>query len=237
MIIRRLIVPALAAAFAVQAVPALAQGAFPAPLPNQSSSSSAFPAPLPNQSSSSPAASSNSSVFPPVNSSGGSFPAAGAAPIAGGGGAFGPPPGAAPMGQQAGGEACMNDFLKLRKEAEKRGQAIQAAGKRKAPASEACKLIGAFSSSEVAMIKYVVSNSKRCGIPDDIAEQLKTGHKRTEQMQKQVCSIAEQQQRGPAGPSFADVLGSSSATPEANTSAKKFGGTTFDTLNGNVLAR
>ncbi|MFZ5738334.1 MAG: hypothetical protein ACOY6K_15820 [Pseudomonadota bacterium] len=236
MIIRRLIVPALAAAFAVPAAPALAQGAFPAPLPSQSAASP-FPAPLPNQSSSSSTASSNSSVFPPVNGSGGSFPAAGAAPIAGGGGAFGPPPGAAPMGQQAGGEACMNDFLKLRKEAEKRGQAIQAAGKRKAPATEACKLIGAFASSEVAMIKYVVSNAKRCGIPNEIADQLKTGHKRTEQMQKQVCNIAEQQQRGPAGPSFADVLGSSTAAPEANTAAKKFGGTTFDTLNGNVLAR
>ncbi|NEW88886.1 MULTISPECIES: hypothetical protein [Rhodopseudomonas] len=235
MIIRRLIVPAAAAAFVLSAAPAFAQGAFPAPLPNQSAASP-FPAPLPNQSSSSAPASS-SSVFPPVNGSGGSFPAAGAAPIAGGG-AFGPPPGAAPMGQQAGGEACMDDFLKLRKEAEKRGQAIQAAGKRKAPASEACKLITAFSASETKMISYVVTNAKRCGIPGEIAEQLKTGHKRTEQMQKQVCNIAEQQQqRGPAGPSFADVLGSSTAAPEANTSAKKFGGTTFDTLNGNVLAR
>ncbi|QDL96156.1 hypothetical protein FLL57_02055 [Rhodopseudomonas palustris] len=234
MIIRRLIVPAVTAAFVFEAVPALAQSAFPAPLPNQSATSP-FPAPLPNQSA---AGTVNDPAFPPVNGSGGAFPAAGAAPIAGGGGAFGPPPGAAPMGQQAGGEACMNDFLKLRKEAEKRGQAIQAAGKRKAPAAEACKLIGAFSSSEVAMIKYVVGNAKRCGIPNEIADQLKTGHKRTEQMQKQVCNIAEQQQqRGPAGPSFADVLGSSTAAPEVNTSAKKFGGTTFDTLNGNVLSR
>ncbi|MCD0420131.1 hypothetical protein [Rhodopseudomonas sp. BR0M22] len=234
MIIRHLIVPAVAAAFAFEAVPSLAQSAFPAPLPNQSAASP-FPAPLPNQSA---AGTVNDPAFPPVNGSGGAFPSGGAAPLAGGGGGFGPPPGAAPMGQQAGGEACMNDFLKLRKEAEKRGQAIQAAGKRKAPAAEACKLIGAFSNSEAAMIKYVVGNAKRCGIPGEIAEQLKTGHKKTEQMQKQVCNIAEQQQqRGPAGPSFADVLGSSTAAPEANTSAKKFGGTTFDTLNGNVLSR
>jgi hypothetical protein len=235
LIIRRLIVPAAAAALTVYALPALAQSAFPAPLPNQSASSP-FPAPLPSEGAAA-APSSSSSAFPPVNGAGGSFPAAGAAPITGGGAAFGPPPGAAPMGQQAGGEACMNDFLKLRKEAEKRGAAIQAAGKRKAPATEACKLIGQFASAELAMIKYVVSNAKRCGIPSEIADQLKKGHSNTEAMQTKVCNIAEQQQRGPAGPSLADVLGSSTAAPEANTAAKKFGGTTFDTLNGNVLAR
>ncbi|MBB1092661.1 hypothetical protein [Rhodopseudomonas pseudopalustris] len=238
MIIRRLIVPTVAAVFTLHAVQANAQSAFPAPLPNQTSSptpssTSAFPAPLPGQSGSAPA---QSSPFPPV--SGGAFPAAGAAPIAGGAGGFAAPPPAAPMGQQAGGEECMNDFVKLRQDAEKRGAAIQAAGKRKAPAAEACKLIGAFAAAETKMIKYVVVNSKKCGIPGEIAEQLKKGHQNTEGMQKKVCDIAaQQQQRGPAGPSLADVLGSSSATPEANASAKKFGGTTFDTLNGNVLQR
>jgi len=236
LIIRRLIVPTAAAVFTFHALPVHAQGAFPAPLPNQSSSASsttsAFPAPLPGQSS---AATAQPSPFPPVN--GGAFPAAGAAPIAGGGGAFAPPPQAAPMGQQAGGEECMNDFVKLRQEAEKRGAAIQAAGKRKAPASEACKLITAFSASETKMISYVVTNAKKCGIPGEIAEQLKKGHQNTTGMQKKVCDIAAQQQRGPAGPSLADVLGSSAAAPEANASAKKYGGTTFDTLNGNVLQR
>lgn len=237
MIIRQLIAPAVAAVCAVYAVQASAQGAFPAPLPSQmqpapaqSSSSSAFPAPVPGQSS---APAQSQSVFPPVN--GGSFPAGGAAPIAGGG-AFGGPPQAAPMGQQAGNDACMNDFMKLRQEAEKRGKAIQAAGQRKAPPAEACKLIAQFASAETNMIKYVVSNSKKCGIPSEIADQLRKGHKNTEGMQQKVCAIAEQQQRGPAGPSLADVLGSGSA-PEANTSAKKYGGTTFDTLSGNVLQR
>ncbi|MGP9810035.1 hypothetical protein ACTZWT_00835 [Rhodopseudomonas sp. NSM] len=142
------------------------------------------------------------------------------------------------MGQQAGGEECMNDFVKLRQDAEKRGAAIQAAGKRKAPAAEACKLISAFSVAETKMINYVTTNAKKCGIPGEIADQLKKGHQNTTGMQKKVCDIAaQQQQRGPAGPSLADVLGSSVAAPEANTSAKKYGGTTFDTLNGNVLQR
>jgi hypothetical protein len=234
LIIRRLIVPTVAAVFTMHSLPVHAQSAFPAPLPNQAASSP-FPAPLPNQSAAPAAA--EPSPFPPVGASG-AFPAAGAAPIAGGGGGFAPPPQAAPMGQQAGGEACMNEFVKLRQEAEKRGAAIQAAGKRKAPAAEACKLITAFAASETKMISYVVTNAKRCGIPGEIADQLKKGHQNTSGMQKKVCDIAaQQQQRGPAGPSLADVLGSSTAAPEANASAKKFGGTTFDTLNGNVLQR
>jgi hypothetical protein len=48
--------------------------------------------------------------------------------------------------------------------------------------------------------------------------------------------VAQQaQQRGPAGPSLSDVLGSSAAMPEATVTKK--GGSTFDTLNGNVLTR
>jgi hypothetical protein len=39
----------------------------------------------------------------------------------------------------------------------------------------------------------------------------------------------------PVGPSLSDVLGTSAALPEAQTVKK--GGSTFDTLNGNVLTR
>jgi hypothetical protein len=142
--------------------------------------------------------------------------------------------------QQAGppgGDDCMKAFLPLRQDAEKRGAAIKAAGERHAPPDEACKLIGGFAQAEIKMIKYVETNSAKCGIPPAIAEQLRTGHKNTEQMQKKVCQVAQQQQqRGPAGPSLSDVLGSSTAIPEATT-AKRSGGSTFDTLSGNVLAR
>jgi hypothetical protein len=48
--------------------------------------------------------------------------------------------------------------------------------------------------------------------------------------------VAEQaQKRGPAGPSLSEVLGSANAAPEVSTAKK--GGSTFDTLNGNVLER
>ena len=143
----------------------------------------------------------------------------------------GPPP-------QASGaaDACMKGFVPLREEAEKRGKLIKAASDRKAPPDEACKLIKNFGQAEMKMIKYVETNSAKCGIPPQIADQLKNGHKNTEKMQKQVCAVAQQaQSRGPAGPSLSEVLGSSAALPEAQ--AVKKGGSTFDTLNGNVLPR
>ncbi|MBR1209000.1 hypothetical protein [Bradyrhizobium sp. JYMT SZCCT0180] len=223
--IRRLIVPLTIAVVTIHAGQALAQTPFPAPLPNGQAA---------------PATASSASPFPPVNgaapaaSVGGPspFPSAGAAP--GGGSAFdrGPPP-------QASGaaDACMKGFVPLREDAEKRGKLIKAASDRKASPDEACKLIGSYSQAELKMIKYVETNSAKCGIPPQIAEQLKNGHKNTEKMQKQVCTVAQQgaQAQRAAAPSLSEALGSSAALPEAQTVRK--GGSTFDTLNGNVLTR
>lgn len=222
MIIRLLIVPLTVAVVAVHASPSFGQSAFPAPLPGQ-------------------AAPSNDPAFPPVNGAApsasigaapSSFPVTGAAPISGG--AFGGPP-AAPS--QAGPpDECMKGFVPLREEAEKRGKMIKAASDRHATPDEACKLIGSFGQAELKMIKYVESHAAKCGIPSQISDQLKTGHKNTESMQQKVCAVAQQQQqRGPVGPTLSDVLGSSAALPEAT--ATKKGGSTFDTLNGNVLTR
>ena len=133
-----------------------------------------FPAPLPGQA---------------------EAPASNSAPIASP--AFG---GAEP---QASGpaDACMKGFAPLREEAERRGKLIKAASDRKAPPDEACKLIGNFGQAELQMIKYVETNSARCGIPPQIADQLRNGHKTTEKLQKQVCAVAQQAQaREPAGP-------------------------------------
>jgi hypothetical protein len=130
----------------------------------------------------------------------------------------------------------MKGFVPLREEAEKRGKLIKAASERHATPDEACKLIKNFGESEIKMIKYVESHAAKCGIPPQIADQLKNGHKNTDGMQKKVCAVAQQvQQKGPAGPSLSEVLGSSAALPEAT--ATKKGGSTFDTLNGNVLSR
>jgi hypothetical protein len=218
---------------AVDAGGAWAQGAFPAPLPNQAvqQNDPAFP-PV------------NDPAFPPVNGRApsasigappaASFPSTGAAPVLGGGGGFAAP--VAPAQQAGAGEQCMKQFVPLREEAERRGKLIKAASDRHAPPDEACKLIGNYSQAEIKMIKYVESHQAKCGIPQQIADQLKAGHKNTEKLESKVCAVAKQvQQRGPAGPSLSDVLGSATAVPEATTAKK--GGSTFDTLNGNVLAR
>ena len=224
MIIRRLIVPLTAALVTLHAGPAGAQGAFPAPLPNQGA-----------------APPGNASPFPPVNGAPAAtvaapsgFPSGGAAPITGSAFERGPAPPTQPGGAA---DACMKGFNPLREEAEKRGKMIKAASDRKAPPDEACKLIGNFGAAEIKMIKYIETNAAKCGIPPQIADQLKAGHKNTDAMQKKVCGYAEQaaqQQKGPAGPSLSEVLGTASA-PEAQATRK--GGSTFDTLNGNVLSR
>jgi len=225
LMIRRLIVPLSVAVVTVAVVTvhagqAFAQGAFPAPLPNQ-------------------AAPANASPFPPVNGAapGASlgapspFPSGGAAPVSGSAFDRGPAP---PSGGAS--EACMKGFVPLREEAEKRGKLIKAASDRHAAPDEACKLIANFGQSEVKMINYIKENAAKCGIPPQIGEQLQAGHKNTEAMRTKVCAVAQQAQtRGPAGPSLSEVLGSSAALPEAQPVKK--GGSTFDTLNGNVLAR
>lgn len=222
----RLTVLLIAATFALPSL-AHAQGAFPAPLPGGGSAAPApaasSPAPPPMTAAPAPAPSS----FPAPVSGGFSSPAAG--------GGFGAP-------QQQGGPSpealeCQNGFSSLKLDAETKAKAIQAAGKRKAPPQEACKLIGAFSQSEVKMIKFVETNTAKCRIPPEAAAQMKKGHANTEQLLSKVCAVAANGggSQGPAGPSLSEALGSASL-PEAK-ATKRSGGSTFDTLNGNVLAR
>jgi hypothetical protein len=247
LIIRRLIVPLAVALVAAHAGHALAQGAFPAPLPNAAAGTVNDPA-FPPLRGTAPVARGNAPVandpaFPPVNGSAPvasvgaptntSFPVNGAAPLAGGG--FERPP-APPSQGGAGGDACMKEFIPLREETEKRGKLIKAASDRHAAPEEACKLIGAYNQAELKMMKFVETHSAKCGIPPQVLEQLKGGHKNSESMLQKVCAAAQQAQtRAPAGPSLSEVLGSAAALPEA-TKTKK-GGSTFDTLNGNVLTR
>lgn len=245
--IHRLIVPMTMAVLAVQGGQALAQGAFPAPLPNQQqprgpvANDPAFP-PVNGAAQRAPA---NDPAFPPVNgaaprasvgaapAAASPFPSTGAAPIAAAPSGFSPAP-----PSQAGGppDVCMKGFLPLREDAEKKGKMIKAASDRHAPPEEACKIIASYGAAEVKMIKYIEANAAKCGIPPQVGDQMKAGHKNTEALEKKVCNVAEQiKTRGPAGPSLSEVLGTANAAPEATTTHK--GGSTFETLNGNVLQR
>jgi hypothetical protein len=245
--VRRLLMPLTLTAMAALCVEAAAQGAFPAPLPNQSSSSSS-PFPPVNQSGSGNSAQS-SSPFPPVNNSAAPqprsaspFPSPSSSSAAASQGVFSQgaaPLGGGPPGGGGGGAAeqqdCMEKFTPLRQDAEKRAQAIKAASERKAAPQEACGLIKSYVAAEAKLVNYVTTKQTACGIPAEIPKQLKANQARSQQMLKAVCEAAARPQGGPAAaPSLSEALGSTSA-PEIRSVRR--GGSAFDTINGNVLSR
>ena len=125
---------------------------------------------------------------------------------------------------------CVQEFGKLRDEAQKRALAIRNASGRKATAQEACGLFNAFSAAEVKMIKYAVDNTASCGIPAEVVTQLKKGHARTSEIRTKVCRAAAAPQQ-PATPSLSDAL--TAPVPDSNNI--KTGRGTFDTLSGTAL--
>ena len=72
------------------------------------------------------------------------------------------------------------------------GSSTKSASDRHAPPEETCKLIGKFAQSEIKMIKYVEAHAQQCGILAQFGEQMKTGHRNTENMLKKVCDAAKQ---------------------------------------------
>ena len=161
MIAHYLIAPLAVASLAIQVADVKPQGAFPAPLPGSS-----VPA--------------NDPAFPPVN--GPVKAAVISAPVL-----------SLPLARRLSlarrsnvhrrlhrrrpSDECMKGLIPLREEAEKRGKLIKAASERHAPPDEACKLIGNFGQAEIKMMKYVESHAAKCGIPPQISEQLKNGHR------------------------------------------------------------
>ena len=141
-----------------------------------------------------------------------------------------PAAGPSPWTQQQQAPPCVEEFGKLRDEAQKRAAAIQAAGKRKAPPQEACALFNAFSAAEAKLLKFATTNMASCGIPPQVPEQIKKGHVRTEDIRSKVCQAAAAPPR-PAGPSLSDAL----SAPITDSNNIKTGGGTFDTLTGTPL--
>jgi hypothetical protein len=149
-------------------------------------------------------------------------------------GGFGAPPAAAPTGPPP---ACQQ-LLVMRDEYQKNGAALGAAQhrKEKVDAVEACKLFKVFLASESKFIQGLTDNSATCGVPPQAIKQFQDGHGKATAVAKQVCEAAEHPRQ--AGPSLSDALNSTPVIPEAgNTSTKAGRGGTFDTLQGNPLAR
>ena len=187
-----------------------------------------FP-PVPGSSGSAPTA----SPFPDPRTGAPGFPAPSASPFptpgapSGGAGGFGPP-------RSPGENPCVAEFAPLRAEAERRAGLVKAASNRRAQPPEACKLITNFANAEAKMVRFMDAKAKSCGIPPEVPAQIKKNHAGTQELRKRVCDAANAP-RGPSGPSLRETLGAP-ALPEATTE-KRSGGSTFDTLTGNVLAR
>jgi hypothetical protein len=130
------------------------------------------------------------------------------------------------MGGGGGMPPCMAEFTKLREDREKRGLAAKAASEKHASREEMCKLITSYSAAEAKWVKFTEAGVSTCGIPSQIAAQLKQTHAATEQMKERICTAGP---AGPAavGPSLSEALGTSRPTTPG-----KGGNGTLDTLTG-----
>jgi hypothetical protein len=139
---------------------------------------------------------------------------------------------ASPFGGGGGAPPCMAEFARLREDVQKRGLAAKAAGQRKVSREEMCKHITAYSAAELKWVKYTEANTTSCGIPAEVAQQLKQVHTNTEQTKEKICAAGPAAAAAP--PSLSDALGTSRLpTPETT----KSGSGTLDTLTGSALAR
>src|SRR5262249_21980151 len=137
-------------------------------------------------------------------------------------------PAMSPFGapQQGPPPACQQ-LIAYRDETQKHGKALSAAGQKKAPPEEICKLFKAFLASETKMIKGMEELSATCGVPPDVIKAVRENHGKASQMGKQVCDVAAMPKQ--TGPTLSDALGSTPMVPDAATASK---GQTFETLSG-----
>jgi hypothetical protein len=127
-------------------------------------------------------------------------------------------------------QKCMAEFGKLRDDVQKQGMAAKAAGQRKASREEMCKLITNYAAAETKWVNFTATGVSTCGIPPQIAKQLKEVHANTEKTRERICTA------GPAvggPPSISDALGvSQMTTPDRS---KVGGSDVFGTLTGNAV--
>jgi hypothetical protein len=142
-------------------------------------------------------------------------------------------PTGSPWSQPQQDPACVQNFIKLRDDAQKKGQALQQASQRKATPVEACRLFNNFSAAEAKLIKYAQENQTNCQIPPEAIKNMTQGHAKTTEIRTKVCEAAARPPV-PAGPSLSEALGSG-AIPDANNIKTGRGAGTYDTLTGSPL--
>lgn len=127
---------------------------------------------------------------------------------------------------------CMQEFLKLRADAEKKAAAIKLASEHKATPKEACHLFTVFAAAEVKLIKFAAESGVWCGMPDQVLAQMKQSHAQTDKLRVRICQAAAAPPP-PTGPTLSDSL----AAPVPDASNIKTGKGTYDTLTGAPIGR
>ncbi len=113
----------------------------------------------------------------------GGFGPAGAPPMMGARG-MGAPPG---FGGGGAPPACLQEFIKLREDVQKKGQAAKALSEHKPSREEMCKQITVYAAAETKWVKYTESNAANCGIPAQLVQELRNVHGHTEQTREKIC--------------------------------------------------
>src|SRR5262245_31371908 len=86
---------------------------------------------------------------------------------------------------------CIKAFAPLREVVERHDRLMKTAVERRAPADEACKLMGNFDRAHLTMIQFIDANGEQCGVSPRTREQFRASHARIEEMRKQACAIAQ----------------------------------------------
>lgn len=165
-------------------------------------------------------------------------PAAPATPAPGFSPGFGT---AAPPPQQANPNTadCQGQVDKLRGQLESRGEALQAAAKKKLPPTELCPMFRNFASAQQSFYNFLSTNKAKCGVPDEVLTKFKENVSSVNSTRNRVCEVAKLQESGggagPGGPppqgSVSAGLGLSSGLPTMEAPP----GGVFDTLGGDAL--
>jgi hypothetical protein len=139
------------------------------------------------------------------------------------------------VGQPQQSSPCVDQFVPLREELDKRFEAAKAGIAKHGTAPEICSLLTKFSQAEVALLKFVEKNSGNCPFPSDMLGNVKASNAKTEVYRKQACTAAAGPARAPrpAEPTLSDAL----SPPVASKDNTKTGRGTLDSLGGNPLAR
>jgi hypothetical protein len=125
----------------------------------------------------------------------------------------------------------VDEFVPVRREAEKRANLIRTAVARKSRGEEVCKLFNGFIAAEGKLVKFLETNQSSCAIPENAIDQARANHESALKARQQVCAAAATTAPRPTGPSLSEALGARVPGPGSTAT----GSGTWDTLTGNPL--